>query len=503
LTNTRNYLDPLNFATNFVLFREEGGHHSRLVTANYWAGYTKKNVGVWCCLFDHNGKTLAQLNEDLGNTVSTITFDSREIAKRLELSSFTGSLFVHFIGVTAHDIVKYALDNYGDNECVLSCTHDANSWPADFYAGLPAPHDGEQVILWVQNAHPCAVPANGFGLSLMGSSEVIGYDKQIPGFATVAVDVSSLFPKARWPQQFQVHAGRYFVRPRYEVVDAKGRRLIAHTNVERTDLKTDPVIPDLNKVMGKGYILPAPILPLGRWQNIILPTPMSTAQQNLPLTLLVYNSMGKQVAVFPLGKLERGNIKDLHINQLLGKKADTEFPDGFGHMELVYDFSQGGEADGWLHALMRYEDTVSGHNTETSFGSHIFNTALVYKSEPQSYSGKAPGLTTRLFLRLAREKDTDTICHLIYPASTPWHMQSTTDLILTDSKGTEMIKKTVHIPCSGSLFWTYHETFTKEERELAGEDPYIIIRDTTCRLFGYHGLLNGDNAFCLDHMFGF
>ena len=39
LTNRRAYLDPLNFATNFAFFRDTGGLHTRLVTANYWAGY--------------------------------------------------------------------------------------------------------------------------------------------------------------------------------------------------------------------------------------------------------------------------------------------------------------------------------------------------------------------------------------------------------------------------------------------------------------------------------
>jgi hypothetical protein len=33
--------------------------------------------------------------------------------------------------------------------------------------------------------------------------------------------------------------------------------------------------------------------------------------------------------------------------------------------------------------------------------------------------------------------------------------------------------------------------------------PYMLIRDLTCRLFGYHGLLHGEQAFSLDHMFGF
>ena len=34
----------------------------------------------------------------------------------------------------------------------------------------------------------------------------------------------------------------------------------------------------------------------------------------------------------------------------------TAFDVDQGHAELVYDFRDGGEADGWLHALFRYED---------------------------------------------------------------------------------------------------------------------------------------------------
>jgi len=39
--------------------------------------------------------------------------------------------------------------------------------------------------------------------------------------------------------------------------------------------------------------------------------------------------------------------------------------------------------------------------------------------------------------------------------------------------------------------------------ERAGVGGYILIRDLTCRLFGYHGLENGEGGFSLDHMFGF
>jgi hypothetical protein len=47
-----------------------------------------------------------------------------------------------------------------------------------------------------------------------------------------------------------------------------------------------------------------------------------------------------------------------------------------------------------------------------------------------------------------------------------------------------------------------NETFGVEERRKAGEHGYIVVRDTSCRLFGYHGLI-GPAAFSLDHMFGF
>jgi hypothetical protein len=47
-----------------------------------------------------------------------------------------------------------------------------------------------------------------------------------------------------------------------------------------------------------------------------------------------------------------------------------------------------------------------------------------------------------------------------------------------------------------------NETFSADERGQAGEHGYCIVRDVTCRLFGYHGVI-GPRAFSLDHMFGF
>lgn len=502
LTNTRNYLDTLNFATNFAFFRDAAGLHTRLVTANYWSGYGAKNAALWLCLFDENGKILAQWREALGGGVHLISIDSKEVRARFNLEDFTGNLFIHATGVAGHDVVKYALDTYGDDEKVLSCTHDANAWPSDLYAGLPAPQKGEKVILWIENSHPSPIPANVVGLNQMGSDKIAYLNKPIAPFATYALDVSSLMPEAAWPQQLEVQAGKHFVRPRYEAIAANGLRRIAHANVERTDLKPDPNIPGLANIMGKGYLLPAPLLPLERWKSIVQPTPMSTCQEDLPVALLVYDSSGAEVLRHRIGKLVRKDSVAIDVSDLLRRQGIETLKGGFGHMELIYDFSDGGSADGWLHALFRYEDGSSGQSAETSFGAHIFNTPMVYKGEPQSYSGKPPGLSTRLFLRVG-PKVVDTLCHLVYPASTPWHVKSETDLILFDRHGTELLKKRVHIACSGSLLWRYKAMFSAEERLRAGENAYVMIRDTTCRLFGYHGLINDGKAFSLDHMFGF
>jgi hypothetical protein len=500
LTNRERYLDPLNFATNFAFFRDRDGHHSRVVSANYWSGYGAGAVTLWLCLFGDDGAVLAEWRETLSKGPASVVIDSRAVRARFGLGPFTGQLLIHAIGVKGHDVVKYALDTYGDDPHVLSCTHDANAWPSDLYAGLPAPRAGERVTLWIQNSHPCPIPRGSVGLNLMGRAETAWLDAEIAPFASHALDVATLLPGAAWPEQIEVQAGKHFVRPRYEIVDARGRQRIAHANVERGDLKPDPHIAELANLMGKGYLLPAPILPLDRWRSAVLPTPMATTQADLPIAVLVHDAGGREVVRHRFGRLDRADSVALAVDELVA--AAGGLPSGYGHMELVYDFAEGGGADGWLHGLFRYEDRASGHVAETSFGAHIFNTVLTYRNEPQSYAGPAPGLSTRLFLRLGQDS-LETLCHLIYPASTPWHGASETDLVLHDGTGREVARRHVRIPCSGSLLWRYGETFDAAERRRAGDRAYVVVRDLTCRLFGYHGLLNDGHAFSFDHMFGF
>lgn len=498
LSDRKRYLNTLNFATNFVFFRDGGGHHTRLVSANYWTRYGARDVRIWCRLFDGQGKALATWTMVCDQPEGSLIIDSAEVRARFDLPEFSGQLFVHVAGAAGHDIVKYALDTYGDGPGVLSQTHDANSWPSDLYAGLPAPEEGEEVVLWVQNSHPSAIARGEIGLGLMGGEGKVFLDEEIRPFATRRLSVAELLPDARWPQQIEIHAGKHVVRPRYEVIAKNGRARISHPNVERSDLKPDPALAGLETWFGKGFILPAPVLPTERYQSVALPTPMSTAQSHLPLKALVYDPAGRRTAEHGFGNLARSDSVALDLTALAKGHLNGEG----GHVELVYDFEAGSDVDGWLHALFRYTDKTSGHAAETSFGAHIFNAVMTWRGEPQSYSGPPPGLSTRLFLRVAPQPQ-ETMCHLIYPVSGTWHLQSDTQLILTSEEGREIARRPLQIPASGSRLWHVSAMFDPDALAAAGAHAYVIIRDETCRLFGYQGAFAPDGSFGFDHMFGF
>ena len=497
LSDRTRYLAAINFATNFAFFRDGDGAHTRLVSSNYWARYGAASPSLWCRLFGEDGNPLATWRETLPADEGTIVIDSRDVRDRFRLGPFTGQLFVHAVGIAGHDLVKYTIDVWSDAPGHLSCTHDANAWPSNRYAGLPAPADDQTVRLWIQNSHPRPIPAGAIGLARMGSETFAPLDQEIPPYATVAIDTRHLVPEAVWPAQLEVRAGRHAARPRYEVTTEE-RSWLSHVNVEREDLSPDPAIRRSAALLGKGFVLPAPILPRERWRTVALPTPMAVSQRELPIAVLVYGPDGTELVRRPLGGVPRGDCPLIDVEALLAKAPLTEVP--VGHLELVYDFADGGEADGWLHASFRYLDHTSGHAAETSFGSHIFNMALTFGDEPQSYSGPPPGLSTRLFVRLGHAPY-DTMLHLIYPASRPWRPHSQTRLTLVARSGRVVSETTLEIPCSGSRFLRYSELFDEPARRQAGDDAHLVVRDETCRLFGYHGLVSRDE-FSLDHMFG-
>ena len=502
LTNPARYLDRLNFATNYAFFRDTGpsdgpngasGLHTRLVTANYWSNYGAGPVRLWLRLFAADGHILAEWEQPVPPGPAGLALDSAEIRARFALPAFEGQLFIHAVGAAGHDVVKYALDTYGTGaERSLSCTHDANAWPSNHYAGLPAPKPSETVVLWLQNSHAAPIPAGTVTLDRMGAGHPVALDEEVAPYASVALDVAGLLPGVHWPAQLELRTGRHVVRPRYEVT-AAGRTRIAHLNVERADLKPDPGIKTLSNLLGRGYLLPFPILPAAQFRSIVLPTPMAERQASLPIRIEAFDPEGRLVAERFLGNLPRDHAFALDLAEL---GADE------GHAELVYDFRDGGDADGWLHALVRYEHRHTPHAAESSFGAHIYNTAMTYRDEPQSYAGPPPGLSTRLFLKLGMGRRRSFAC-LIYPASAAWHPRSATTLQLHDSAGQLIAERPLAIACSGSAMVWPHEHFGDALLDQAGPRGYVIIRDPTCRLFGYHGLMDDKGAFSLDHMFGF
>ena len=491
MLTTPRYLDRTNFATNYALFRDTGRLHTRLVTANYWAGYGAGAVRLWLRLYDGTGTPIAQWEQPVGP--AGITIDSQDVRARHRLPPFEGQLFIHAIGVVGHDVVKYALDTYGSgDEPSLSVTHDANAWPSDRYAGMPAPAPGERVVLWLQNSHAAPIPAGAVTLDRMGAEAPVAYPHAIAPYATAVIDAATLLPGVVWPAQIEVRAGRHVVRPRYEVTRA-GRTRIAHLNVERADLRPDPGIPALSNLLGRGYLLPFPILPAATHRSIVLPTPMAEHQASLPVRIDAFHADGTPGGSRFLGNLPRDHAVAIDL---------AEFGVDEGHAELVYDFRDGGTADGWLHALVRYEHRATGHAAESSFGAHIYNTLMTYRDEPQSYAGPPPGLSTRLFLRLG-DAARPSFAALVYPASAAWQAHSSTTLLLHDGTGAVIAERPLAIACSGSAMVFPHRVFGDALLAQAGAEGYVLIRDVTCRLFGYHGLITDAGAFSLDHMFGF
>lgn len=500
LSNRQRYLDPLNFATNFCLFRAGAGRHTALRMVEYWRRYGAAAPKLWLKLFDDRGKALAEWTHEPARD-QAVTIDAEAVRRRFGLGAFMGSLFIHAVGIQGHDVLKYVLDDIDEARVDPAVTHDSNSWPADRYAGLPAPDAGERVVLYLQNCHPVPIPSGAMRLVRMGGDAPVPITTEVAPFGTLALDVGALFPDLRWPDQIEILSDRHVGRPRYEIELANGTVTLAHANVERSDLSPDPKIAALPRdLFGQGYLLTAPVLPRDRWRSYGLPTPMATGQAHLPLAVTIYDEAGAPLLRHALGNLPRDHRTLVDVEALLDGAG---VGDGFtgGHMEFAYDFSVGAEADGWIHGLFRYVH-VGGQIADTSFGSHIFNTVSVYKGEPQSYAGRPPGLSTRLHLRLAT-RPLATGCCLIYPASADWRPTSDTRLSLFDQDGRPIAERALAIPMRGSRFLRIDQLFDEAELGRAGADGYVVITDDTCRLFGYHLALAPDGGFCLDHMFGF
>jgi len=86
-------------------------------------------------------------------------------------------------------------------------------------------------------------------------------------------------------------------------------------------LAPDPELPGLARILGKGYLLPAPIMPLAEWQTSVLPTPMAVCQAELPITALLYDPEGNEILRHRLGRLPRSHDTAIEIDALAGIAA--------------------------------------------------------------------------------------------------------------------------------------------------------------------------------------
>ena len=181
-------------------------------------------------------------------------------------------------------------------------------------------------------------------------------DAAIAPFASQALDVASLLPEARWPQQIEIHAGKYLVRPRYEVKPG-GRhahrpcQCRAHRSESRSAKSPSSAICSARAICCRRRCCRARAGARSRCRRRCRPR-----RATLPIALIVYDARGREAARHRFGNLARKQSVAVDVDALLN---GAELAGGYGHMELVYDFSAGGDADGWLHALFRYEDRES------------------------------------------------------------------------------------------------------------------------------------------------
>ena len=193
LTNRARYLDKLNFATNFVFFRDADGLSTRLVSANYWSGYGGGAIRLWLRLFDAAGDVLATWEQEVPAGPGGFSIDSRAVRERFGLPAFTGQLFLHAIGVAGHDVVKYALDTYARATTAPACRAPMTPMPGRRIA-MPACRrraTDERVMLWLQNSHATPIPAGAVALDRMGAERPVALTQEVGPFATVAVDVGA------------------------------------------------------------------------------------------------------------------------------------------------------------------------------------------------------------------------------------------------------------------------------------------------------------------------
>ena len=136
--------------------------------------------------------------------------------------------------------------------------------------------------------------------------------------------------------------------------------------------------------------MPLPVMPLDRFATHMLPTPMARAQKNLPLRADLFAPDGRLCAQKFLGKIPRARSVCLKLDDWL-KEARIALPQNYGHVEFVYDFRDGGDGDGWMHVLARFEQPPQRASRPRPFSARIFSTfRLFIKTSRKAMSAARP-----------------------------------------------------------------------------------------------------------------
>ena len=82
--------------------------------------------------------------------------------------------------------------------------------------------------------------------------------------------------------------------------------------------KALPAIARLPGQLGRGYLLPFPVLPRERFRSIVQPTPMAVLQKTLPLRLDVFDAAGNKVShldagTYTLNLLDHSAFHNFHL----------------------------------------------------------------------------------------------------------------------------------------------------------------------------------------------
>ena len=493
LTNRRAYLDPLNFATNFVFFRDANGLHTRLMTANYWSGYGAGAVTCWMTLFAGDGACWPNGARALRLRRARSFSTAETYAERFRLAGILpgscSSTSSGRPGTTSSNTLSIRSRRRRDGPAPLSCTHDANAWPRTDMPACRRRLPAKTSCCGSRTAIRSRFPPRSIGLNRMGEERVVPIGEPIAPFATRAVDVS------------RTAAGRSLGRGRSSCAPAStwcaratklssGVAAGSRTSMSNAaDLRPDPRASEARQPCSARDICCRP-----RCCRALCGKPWCCRRRwrcvraELPIAALVYD---------PDGKRGRAAILWAAAARPCDRARSRRGRRHRGAARRLWPYRAG------LRLLCRRRRPTagcmrcsaiatgdSGHAAETSFGAHVFNTILTYRDEPQSYTGPPAGVVDpavpaarRGWLRHAVPPDLSRIAALA-----PGERRRTSSS--TTATGAKSRGRAWRFPVRDRGCGTITQLFDAATRARARARRLCHRSATpTCRLFGYHGLL--------------